>query len=207
MTRRLRVVAIVEGAGEVEALPVLLRRIGLELLGDVEVEALKPFQMKGRSEIVSERRSKLPNAIDTCLRKLESAQRPTPSVAKLLLILIDADGECPVLLMRELRARPEIANARGEVAIVVATRNYETWLVGGASGFADLLKTSKSLPPDPEIAGLGESWLKANLRRGVYSKTVDQRRLSGLMDLAGCRQGCPSFDKLCRELARAAGVP
>lgn len=34
-----------------------------------------------------------------------------------------------------------------------------------------------------------------------YSETQDQPRMTAQMDLALCRRRCPSFDKLCRELA------
>jgi predicted ATPase len=53
-----------------------------------------------------------------------------------------------------------------------------------------------------ESAGRGKRWIKEHFRRDHYSETADMPRLTQKMDMQLVRSRCPSFDKLCRELAK-----
>jgi len=82
---------------------------------------------------------------------------------------------------------------------------FETWFAASASSMAGVngLPSDLAVPDDPEGNRLGKSWIKDHYPRGrKYSETVDQPRFTAKIDLAGCRDRSPSFDKLCRELEK-----
>jgi hypothetical protein len=82
----------------------------------------------------------------------------------------------------------------------------ENWMLGGASSLTGVsgLPTQIVAIADCEAAN-GASWLDAQ-KRSVnratkYTKTADAPVFVQHMNLHECRGNCPSFDKLCRELA------
>jgi len=78
----------------------------------------------------------------------------------------------------------------------MAVREYEAWLVGGASEEA-LAEVGIDEPESLKDA-------KGAARRlwGHYQPTVHQAERSRTLDIELARSRCPSLDKLVRELAR-----
>lgn len=196
---RLRVIPIVEGHGEVDAVRTLLRRVWKELLGGDFVDVLQPIRQK-RDRLVSDRFNDLCAAVNLAVGKLRNA--PADGIPGLVLVLVDAEEEAscqldPSLLERSKACRPDV-----DLTCVVAMPCFETWFVAAASSLAEHLDTSEdaTLPESPERDRLGKGWVKQRIRSPKYSETVDMPRLTAAMDLNLCRQRSPSFDKLCREL-------
>lgn len=193
------VAPIVEGHGEVAAVPTLLTRIGRELLRGLPIEVLPPIRQP-RSKLV--RPEDLSKAIGLAVAKL--GQQRVPGARRMVLLLVDAHGELPCLLGPRLLSDACQSQPHVDVACVVANVEYETWFVASGDALAGRLRL---LPDDqlmiaaPERTRSGKSWIE-NRFRGVYRETVDQRALTAKMDLQACRLRSPSFDKLCRELAR-----
>lgn len=201
---RLRVAPIVEGHGEEASIRTLLQRIWYELLAGEYIEVLPPIR-RSRSKL--QQQPELEAALQMALNNLhEPSAYDDPN---LVLILIDADDDCPRELGPALRARAEKSFPEVDIACVLANVEYETWFVAAA----ETLKTYLDLPPDfrpieaPEEARHKSKWIEDRFRRPgrptkgtQYRKSVHQVRLTAAMDLALCRSRSPSFNKLCREL-------
>lgn len=201
----LRVVPIVEGDGEVQALPILLRRIGLELCDSAYIEIEKPIRQP-RDRIARNIEGTLSRAIELAVGKLiqKRSKPPAPPARELVLVLFDADDDPACRLGPEVHKlcrslRPDI-----DSACVLPVLEFETWFVAAAQSFSDFFVdgAGESAPANPEVARCGKTWIKVNAKGRQYSETVDQAKLAGRMDLDLCRRRSPSFDKLCREIER-----
>jgi hypothetical protein len=195
---RLRIASIVEGDGEVLALPILLRRIWSELLGGEHVEVLRPNRCK-RDRLVNASYNELARFVELAVQQLSAKRDETP---ELILILVDAEDDLacqlgPSLLKRSQACRPDL-----EIRCVIANHCYETWFAAAADSLMTCgrLKSDAPVVSNPEDADLRKSWVKQHINRAKYSETADQPGLTAAMDLAQCREKSPSFDKLCREL-------
>jgi len=110
-------VPIAEGQAEVESIPVLLRRV-LAALAVHSVQVARPFQVK-RTKIVKE--GELERAIKLALMDRAGAEA--------LLVVLDADDDCPVHLADRLRERA-VATTEKPCAVVLAQQEFEAWLLG-----------------------------------------------------------------------------
>jgi len=189
MTRA--IVPIVEGQSEEQSVPVLLRRV-LTLLGIHSVQVAWPFRVK-RTKIVKE--GELERAIKLALMDRAGAEA--------ILVLLDADDDCPVDLASRLRKRAAAVTNK-PCAVVVAQREFEAWLLGakeslrGCRGIGD----GATAPPNPEdIRGAKEA-LSRNMVNRRYLEVDDQPAFAKVFDLAMARSACRSFDKFMREAER-----
>jgi len=191
-----RLVCIVEGKGEVQAVPNLCWSIFRYLgVGDwiVDKDPIK----QPRSKLVDER---VPSPRRPCHRDgieravaLARARR-----ANAALILCDADDDCPATWGPDaLRAIPSFL----EGAAVMASREYETWLL---ESFSD---------EDRERAKITNADLRKRDAKGVLEKlvpgylpTTHQLAISRGLDITRVRSRSDSFDKLVRDLARLCGT-
>lgn len=208
----LRVAPIVEGYGEVESVPTLLRSIRDKILENTYVEVLKPIR-RPRTKLLrcdpatgatTPNEDEIARAVGFATLRLLDAR--SPGTAELALLLLDADKDCPRDLAPELSRIVRSAAGPGlEAYVVLANPEYETWFVAAAASLEKYLKLSEAdrSVADPESKHLGKGWIRQRFR-GPYSETVDQPRLTATMDLATCRAHSPSFDKLCRVLERLA---
>lgn len=184
--------AIVEGHGEVEALPCLIRRVVTEQnLPSVEMPA--PLRLpKGKMKKADE----LARAVELMVRKTA----PDGGV----LVLLDADEECPAELAPRLLAGVSRADRR--IRVVVAKPEFEAWFVAAAES----LRGKRGLPDDlvgptePEAIRNPKAWLGDRMPNG-YSETLDQPAFASLFDLALASRA-PSFAKLLRDLRVLVGL-
>ena len=196
----MKIQPIVEGHGEVKAVPVLLRRLGEEA-GAYGIGINSPIRRK-RSELTLE--SKLS-------RSIELARKTDVNAA--ILILIDADDDCP----RDLG--PRLQNAAQTVAreiscqVVLASREYEAWFLGaieslrGVRGICD----DACSHPEPERPRNAKGAIEERLREGnSYAETTDQAAMTARFDFGAAYRSCRSFRKLTKsfgELLSALGHP
>ncbi|MCY1010758.1 DUF4276 family protein [Nannocystis pusilla] len=190
--------SIVEGHGEVLALPPLVRRICSELFSLYHVEVAQPLRQP-RTRLV--RDGELQRFAGVAANKLRAAR---PVAHGLVLVLLDGDGDRPCELGPRLLARAQSGSGDQAAACVVANLEFETWFVAAAESLGDYLDLGASqIPQSPETLRLRKKWIEDRFRGTRYSETLDQPRLAARMDLALCRSRSPSFDKLCRDLERA----
>jgi len=185
---------IVEGHGEVSALPILIRRIQLEVRPEVHLNIPRPTRV-GRYKLVQ------PGELENALERL--ARRLTPPRA--LLVLIDADDDCPKELAPLLAARA--AKARSDIAcgIVLAKFEFEAWFLAAIESLGGKRGVKKGvLPvPDPETIRDAKGCLSRHMEGNrSYSATVDQAALTEAFDMKLAHQRSGSFDKCWREIER-----
>ncbi len=204
--KRLCIAPIVEGHGEVEAIRVLLDRVWREQLGGDYLEVLPPVRQP-RSKLLRwdpDEAVSTPNPIEIsravrfAAAKLQD--RSDADVPALVLLLLDADRDCPARLVPLLTETVQQQAGRCDAAVVVANIEYETWFVASAQSLTDHLEVTDEPPADPEQQRCGKGWIEERFRGPKYSETVDQARMTAAMDLQICRRKSPSFDKLCRVL-------
>jgi hypothetical protein len=186
------IVPIVEGQGEMRAVPELFRRIVIELNLGVPIEI-------GR--VVRQPRDKLLR--DGELERALGLAANEGGKEGAIFILVDSEGTCPAELGPELLARAQAARNDLRISVVLAHQEFEAWFLASASS----LKGLRGLRDDIENHQAPESvhgckewletWMPATLR---YSPTADQAALARTFDMQLARQNAPSFDKLWREL-------
>lgn len=181
----MRIVPIVEGHGDYEAVPVLLRRIVVAVGADVGRPIRHP-----KSKLVRE------DGLRRAVRLAAINSRRGDGI----LVLFDADEDCPASLGQQVRqwAASECADRR--VAVVLAKREFEAWFLASAPSLvaAGKLPVGTHAPVDAEAVADPKGWLSDAMGRR-YSETIDQPAFAAMFDLQAAR-GCPSFDKLAREV-------
>lgn len=181
---------IVEGHGEVEAVPVLLRRLLAE--GNVhDIRVGRPFRVR-RSELT--RKDRLQSFVELAWR-----QPATQCVA----IIFDADDDCPGQLAPEIlewarQVRP------GHCFVVMACREYEAWFLASAKSLrgTGLLRRDADYVGDAEGPRGAKQALEDLTQQGRgYFEVADQPRLTAQMDLAAAFSRSRSFRHLVTSLS------
>ena len=127
-----------------------------------------------------------------------------------ILVLLDADRDCPAWLAPQLVERAARARPDRDVRVVLAKVEYEAWFLAAAESLAGRAGIDETLDPpdDPEAVRDAKGWLSARMPPGRrYRETLHQASFSNMFDLDLAR-AAPSFDKLWRDvgsLIRAAG--
>lgn len=189
---RLRIAAIVEGDGEVEAVPILIRRYA-DLAGWPGVVDMKAVIRQSASWLLKPR--ELERTVELAARKLRGPGG--------IFVLLDCEDDCPARLGPELLARIHHARRDLPTALVLAHREYEAWFLGAAASVAGHRGLPSGLEPHPSpesIRGCKE-WLSDKMPPGrSYDTMNDQPALTKVFDLSAAKSACPSFDKCHREL-------
>ncbi len=212
-----RLVLLVEGQGDVEAAPVLVKRLLAEHDAfDVVLLDPYPFRVGEYSKISK-------NDFGEWRRLLQDAALRKNVGACLLLLDGDSprkvDGQ-PFCAARAARRLAEEARKVGggslfSVAIVFACMEFESWLIAGveslkgkafSDGRAGIPNTVQEIPRDPErVPRDAKGWLGRAMKG--YSPSRDQAELTRLVDLDAIRQNSVrSFRRLedaIRELVGA----
>ena len=177
------VFSIVEGDGEIQAVPKLLYRIwGVKspLLRTDE----EPWKLlKGNFVYDQKRRRDVLNvARDRASEKCHSG----------VLILIDADKErAPDFVHKHKNIQDDMKDILQDVPYIfaLAEKGYESWLAAGFGG---------GNPGNPK-KWINEHKDKTGLK-GKYGKVIDQQRLSAKINVQqACEDNC-SFNRLCEKL-------
>lgn len=194
----MKVAAIVEGEGEVKALPVLLRRLGEWRSPEVFAQVLEPIRV---------RRDRFLNREDEFRRHLLLAATKCGEEGWVL-VLLDADDDCPAEFGGEILDRARLHVPHSRVSIVLANREYEAWFIAAAQslhghrGF--VLHPHESI--DPETPRNAKGWIGEHMTGGTYREITDQPAFSARMDLQQAFDRSRSFRKLCTEWDRQSSI-
>ena len=184
------IVSIVEGDGEDAALPVLLRRLGEWLTPDEYINVARPIRV-GRNQFL--------NRADIFSKQLQLAALKCTQPGWIL-ILLDADDDCPAELARDILQRSMRIIPNQRVSVVLAKREYEAWFLASAlslNGKRNL--RIDAAPANAESVRGAKEWLSERILNGRYREVTDQPALSAVMDLQQARENSRSFRKLCTE--------
>jgi hypothetical protein len=186
---------VVEGHGEVKAVPVLFRRIGIDIDPSVNLEVLRPIRRPRGSLVKKPDERELERAVELAALKA----RPRGGV----FVLLDSDDDCPAELAPRLLARAEVAGMGLPVSVILPQREFEAWFLVAAESIRGKRGLPIDLvpPPNPEEIRGAKGWLRERMHGRVYSETIDQPALAAIIDLNQARVA-KSFDKCYRELQR-----
>ena len=209
-----RLVLLVEGQGDVEAVPILVKRVLVECgaFDDANTQAMvildpKPLRVGEYSKISK-------GGFDAWHRYLQTAAKRKDCGGCLLVLDGDSrtkvDGQpfCAVRAARRLadEARKVGGGTLFSVAVVFACMEFESWLIAGAESLAgksfsdgrkELTDPIGQIPSDPESAPRdAKGWFRGLMMTG-YSPTRDQGELTRLVDLDVIRnKGMRSFRRM-----------
>lgn len=220
---RQRLVLFVEGQGDFEAVPVLVKKILTEISAWEYVTLDEaPFRMGGIENLTGRRAQKWPDRLEAAVKRHHVGG---------ILLLLDGDRDyvladessekeafCAAKVARQLaaRARDVGAGSRFSVACVFAMQEYESWLLAGI----DSLR-GRALPdgrpgirvsaPTPEhdtnsYPRDAKKWLGKQMPHG-YKQSTDQKPLTELVTLESIRERNPRsfqrFEHAIRKLCHA----
>ena len=180
--------AIVEGHAEMHSIPVLMRRLGIDVA--------RPFRVK-RNLVVK------PGELE---RALKFTLRDRQNVSAVL-VLLDADDDCPAELAPQMLERcARVASV--PVSVVFAVREIEAWFLGGIESLRGHrgIRDDASYDANPE-APRGAKERLEGFMRDSYVDVVDQPALMASLDWEAARLRCPSLDKLLRDLHSFGMLP
>lgn len=182
------IAAIVTGHGEVEALPLLVRRVARDLDPEVFVDMPRPLR-------VHESRLRKAGELE---RHVELAARNADGV----LVVLDCDDDCPAKEGPALLERAQAARPDRPIEVVLAHREFETWFIAAAESIAGRRGLVEPLqaPPEPEAIRGAKEWLKRHMKPGRYSEVLDQPKLASAFDMQMARQRSNSFDVFHRRV-------
>ena len=188
------IVPVVEGAGDVAALPELLGRILRERFNRPDV-----IVAQGKSGVVNANgRQNLESKLENFLQHAQNKPQ-----CDAILVLLDADDDCPVALAQGLLERCERMGLNRPVQIVCAHRCYESWFLAsldtikGQRGISD----TAVLPQAAEDVSNPKQWLTDQMPTGqAYKETIHQASLSRSIDIGEAHKISRSFRRLCHAL-------
>jgi hypothetical protein len=187
------IACVVEGHGDRQAVPVLIRRIAAEICGVHDVQVQPPLRIP-RDRLIK------PGEIERAVTLAAARVAPDGGI----LVVIDADDDCPAELGPSLLRRARTARSDVDIAVVVAKREYESWLIAAAPSLAGArgLPPELETPGDPEGVRGAKEWLRRRMGPGrTYSETTDQAALTARLDLDAARAS-RSFRRCIREVMR-----
>lgn len=184
---------IVEGHSEVEAVPLLLRRL-LERRGIFDLQIARPFRLPRNRVVRSE---------EELRRTLVQGERSRAGVQAVLLLL-DADDDDAVALEEQLAERTRRLTQLPSL-VVVAERELEGWFLGCKECFRGFrgIRPTANAPAEPERIRGAKERLSQNMdgsRR--YVEVDDQPAFVDKMDLDTTEERCVSFRRLVHGLDR-----
>ena len=188
------IVPVVEGPGDTVALPQLLGRILSQINNRPDV-----MVAQGKTSVVTaHNRSNL----EKYLEKFLGHALNKPDCAAIL-ILVDADDDCPVTVSQQLTQRCEQIGTTIPIQVVYAHREYESWFLASLDSIRGRhgIPETASLTGEFEVVANPKKWLSDRMPTGqAYKETTHQASFSSAIDLDLARQNSRSFRRLCHAL-------
>lgn len=196
------IVPIVEGVGEVEAVPLLLRRLLQEEFARYDWQVAKPKNAHGCGNLLT------PGGLE---KFLQYAQLESTCAA--VLVLMDGDSvevlppdqrpeeDCAPGFAQLLARRAAAIQPQVPVVIVVATWEYEAWFLAsietmeitGLSSYHAAMADTRS----------PKGWIDRHLPPGQkYLETIDQAKMTHKLDFRRVEERSRSFRRLKNALSQ-----
>jgi hypothetical protein len=191
------ILPVVEGHGEVEAVPLLIRRVLGHFAPERQVLVARPIRVKRDGMIRA-------GGIERTMALVGQQSASGDGV----LILLDADDACPRDLGESLRKRASAARPDREIRVVLANREFEGWFLASARSLRGRRGLPDDLEPpaDPEQIRDAKGWLSSRTPPGrSYRPTIDQAALAQLFDLEQAYH-TRSFRKFVKDVVELASA-
>ena len=190
-----KIAAIVEGHGECEAVPLLIRRIASIIDPGFVPTVLPPMRVPASR---LRKQGEMERFVTLASRKLQCRGG--------ILVLIDCDWQdgCPAHDGPALLERAKQARSDYPISVVLAKKEYEAWFLAAAVSLRGKrgLPANIDAPSDPEDIRDAKRWLAEKMPRGTsYSETADQAAFTAIFDMEVARRA-DSFDKCFRDISK-----
>ena len=172
-------VPIVEGHGEVQAVPALLHRLAQQANPEIVVRVNPPIRVKSGSFL---------NDDDYFRRQLALAAAKAAQVQRHVLIFLDCEDDCPATLGPALLSRAQAVRADVSIGVYLAHREYETWFIAAAASLRGVagLPADLAPPADPERIRDAKGWLSQRMPH-PYDPIVHQLDFTRVFGLEQAR--------------------
>jgi len=194
MSEILEIHPVVEGHGEMEGVRVLLAHV-LDHLRAPQVR-IGPPTRRPKSKLVTGEGIEQAIAIAKCRPKCGA-----------VLIIFDADDDCPKTLAPQLRRWAVEAAGSTAVGLILAKSEYESWFLASIESIRGKRGVSQTAPvePDPESIRDAKGWLSRQMPAlHPYKETTDQPALSAEINIESALSRSRSFKKLVKEVEQVA---
>jgi hypothetical protein len=188
-----KIAAIVEGHGECEAVPILIRRIAIDIDPGFVPNVLPPLRVPVSKLLI---KGEIEKAVIFSARKLQGKGG--------IIVIVDCDWDngCPAkdgpaLLKRAVTARNDMP-----ISVILAKKEFEAWFLAAAESLRDKRGLPNDLvpPENPESIRGAKEWLSDKMPPSKsYAETTDQPAFTALFDMNAAR-AADSFDKCYREI-------
>lgn len=183
---------IVEGDGEVEAAPELVRRLLYEKFQRFDLKLNRPYNAHGCDNL------------EKYLENFLELARRAPD-CKGVVILRDAEREhqaCPPALAQALARRAQSLQLSFPVVVVCANCEYESWFIASLHTInKGYLREETVYESDPEQECGAKGWLSRHRPEGLaYKETLDQVRLTTLLDIPHTIEHSRSFRRMAHAV-------
>ena len=186
------IVPIIEGHAEMESVPVLMRRLKDEW-GKHQLEIGKPVRVP-RYQVIKagqlERRVRM------------AMQRPN---CRAVVVILDADDDCPKDFAPELLRRAEQAAQDTLVSVVLPKSEMESWFVGSMESLRGTrgISSEACSPHNPEAIRDAKGYLTQSMEGSHrYMEVDDQPTFAASFDLSQAASNCRSFKKFYNDFRR-----
>jgi|GEM_PF-535672 len=194
-----KIVPIVEGPGEVEAVPALLWKLLAEM-ERYDIQVGEAQNAHGCGNLI------VPGGVEKFV-----GNAWTKRDCGAVLILMDAEEQCAMQLAADFSRRILAMGVRFPVATVIAKCEYEAWFLASLETIAGVsfgnrqgLPAGLSYPGEVEEKVGVKGWITRQLPEGrIYKETLDQVAMTRLISLESARQRSRSFRRLCHALKQA----
>lgn len=184
---------IVEGQGEIEAVPALLHRLGTHLGCNEALQINQPIRIKSGSFLKD----------DAYFRKYVALAAAKAALRNgWVLILLDCEDDCPARLGPSLLAKAQAVRSDVKYLIVLAYREFETWFIAAAESLRGHfgLAADLSAPTNPESLRDAKGWLGARMS-SRYDPIIHQHKFTKVFDIEQART-IHSFNRFCKRLSK-----
>ena len=189
-----RIISIVEGPGDKQAVPGLVRRILYEKMNRFDIIVGRVIKANGK-----------PGSVEKVERLLQYAILENCDG---ILVLFDADDECPYEEASKIANQAMALGLGVPVVVVYAEAEYESWFIcnlapGRGQEIRERLSMENSVdaPKDVENIKGAKEWLTRNMPYNrAYKETSYQEPLTQYIDLGFTQTKSRSFRRLCHAV-------
>jgi hypothetical protein len=186
----MKIYVLVEGHGEVQAVPVLLRR----LLAEAQCYGIDVGIPIRRTQSQLRSQAGIQAGVRLALLQPECVA---------VVILFDGEDDCPTELAARVREWAQAAAGGTPCDVIIAYREFETWFLAALESLRGSygIRADAIAPANPEskrdAKGALEEFMPA---ARAYSETGDQPAMSQVFDMALAHRRNRSFRKLVKAV-------
>jgi hypothetical protein len=182
---------IVEGHGEVEAVPPLIHRIAASVMPALSFKVRPPIRVKADSFLAD---------TDYFRKHVSLAARWPAGQGGFVLILLDCEDDCPATLGPSIRDQARAVRPDVDYVVTLAYREFETWFIEAAPSLRGVagLPGQLATPGNPTSIRDAKGWLSQHMPHG-YDPILHQTTMARCFDMHSAR-GNRSFDYFFRRV-------